>query len=199
MIEPAPTLAQIRRALARHRPQKSEETFRPAAVLVPLLPRPEGLHVLFTERSKELRAHAGQISFPGGGIDSGDADARAAALREAREEVGLDPRHVEVLGQLDDCPTFVTGYVILPVVGVVDPLAFTAAGRYPWTPSAAEIAGLHELPLDAFMDPEIRRVEQRLRDGQLYELTWYTVGGATIWGATARILKQYLDLVEAAA
>ena len=123
----APTLAQIRRALARHRPRKSTETFRPAAVLVPLLPRPEGLHVLFTERSHELRAHAGQISFPGGGIDSSDADARAAALREAQEEVGLDPRHVEIIGQLDDCPTFVTGYVILPVVGVVDSLAFTAA------------------------------------------------------------------------
>ncbi len=197
MIERAPTLAQIRRALARHRPQKSEETFRPAAVLVPLLPRPEGLHVLFTERSKELRSHAGQISFPGGGIDSGDADARAAALREAREEVGLDPRHVEVLGQLDDCPTFVTGYVILPVVGVVDPLAFTAAGRYPWTPSAAEIAELHELPLDAFMDPGIRRVEQRLRDGQPYELTWYTVGGAIVWGATARILRQLIEIANA--
>src|SRR5207245_6455529 len=116
MNAPAPTLAQIRRALAPHAPEKSLETFRPAAVLVPLLPRPEGLHVLFTERSKELRSHAGQISFPGGGIDDQDVDARAAALREAREEVGLDPRHVEIIGQLDDCPTFVTGYVILPVV-----------------------------------------------------------------------------------
>ena len=193
----APTLAQIRRALARHAPEKSLETFRPAAVLVPLLPRPEGLHVLFTERSKELRSHAGQISFPGGGIDDQDADARAAALREAREEVGLDPRHVEIIGQLDDCPTFVTGYVILPVVGVVDPLAFTAAGRYPWTPSAAEIAGLHELSLDAFMDPRNRRVEQRLRDGLPYELTWYTVGSATVWGATARILRQLIEIASA--
>ena len=197
MSERAPTLAQIRRALARHRPERSSETFRPAAVLVPLLPRPEGLHVLFTERSKDLRSHAGQISFPGGGIDKGDADARAAALREAREEVGLDPRHVEILGQLDDCPTFVTGYVIAPVVGVVDPLAFTAAGRYPWTPSAAEIAALHELPLDAFMDLRNRRVEQRLRDGQPYELTWYTVSGATVWGATARILRQLIELASA--
>src|SRR6266852_6952247 len=118
-------------------------------------------------------------------------------LREAREEVGLDPRHVEILGQLDDCPTFVTGYVILPVVGVVDPLAFTAAGQYPWTPSAAEIAELHELPLDAFMDPGIRRVEQRLRDGQPYELTWYTVGGAIVWGATARILRQLIEIANA--
>jgi 8-oxo-dGTP pyrophosphatase MutT (NUDIX family) len=198
MIQRPPTLVQIRHALARHVPAKSAETFRPAAVLVPLLPRPEGLHVLFTERSKELRAHAGQISFPGGGIDESDADARAAALREAQEEVGLDPRHVEIIGQLDDCPTFVTGFVIAPVVGVVDPLAFTAAGRYPWNPSAAEIAALHELPLAPFLDPSNRRVEQRLRDGLPYELTWYTVGGATIWGATARILRQLIELAGSA-
>jgi 8-oxo-dGTP pyrophosphatase MutT (NUDIX family) len=197
MTRAAPTLPQIRRALAHHVPLKSKETFRPAAVLVPLLPRPEGLHVLLTERSKDLRSHAGQISFPGGGIDAADADARTAALREAREEVGLDARHVEIIGQLDDCPTFVTGYVILPVVGVVDPLAFTAAGRYPWMPSAAEIASIHELPLDGFLDPRNRRVEQRLRNGEPYELTWYTVGGATVWGATARILRQLLEIAQA--
>jgi 8-oxo-dGTP pyrophosphatase MutT (NUDIX family) len=197
MSRAAPTLPQIRRALAHHVPRKSTETFRPAAVLVPLLPRPEGLHVLLTERSKDLRSHAGQISFPGGGIDAGDPDAPNAAMREAREEVGLDPRHVEIIGQLDDCPTFVTGYVIVPVVGVVDPLAFTAAGRYPWTPSAAEIAAIHELPLDAFLDPANRRVEQRLRNGEPYELTWYTVGGTTVWGATARILRQLLEIAGA--
>src|SRR5205807_1299526 len=138
------TLPQIRRAIARHKPVLRPEFGRAAAVLVPLLPRPEGLHVLFTERSKELRSHAGQVSFPGGSVDQTDSDVRAAALREAREEVGLRSEHVEIVGVLDDCPTFVTGYVITPVVGVVDPLAFTAAGRYPWTPSEAEIAALHE-------------------------------------------------------
>ena len=192
------TLAQIRRAVARHVPVLRPEFGRPAGVLVPLLPRPEGLHVLFTERSKELRAHAGQISCPGGSVDEADPDARAAALRAAREEVGLREEHVEIVGAIDDCPTFVTGYVITPVVGVVDPLAFTAAGRYPWEPSPAEIAALHELPLSEFCKPENMRVEIRERDGLQFELYWYTVQGNVVWGATARILNQLIELARRA-
>jgi 8-oxo-dGTP pyrophosphatase MutT (NUDIX family) len=189
-----PGLPQIRHSLARYTPVRSPEPGRAAAVLVPLLPRPDGLHVLFTERSKELRSHAGQVSFPGGSIDAADRDSKAAALREAHEEVGLLPDHVEVLGLLDDCPTFVTGYVITPVVGIVDPLAFTAAGRYPWAPSPAEIASLHELPLAGFTDPANMRVERRKHEGTIFELTWYTVEGTTVWGATARILRQLIEL-----
>ena len=190
------TVPQIRRAIARHQPVLRPEFGAAAAVLVPLLPRPEGLHVLFTERSKELRAHAGQISFPGGRVDPGDPDVSAAALREAREEVGLAAGHVEILGELDDCPTFVTGYVITPVVGLVDPLAFTAAGRYPWNPSPAEIAALHELPLVGFQDPDNLRIEMREREGVQFELFWYTVQGQTVWGATARILHQLIELAQ---
>ena len=192
----APSLAQIRHALARHQPRLYPEFGRAAAVLVPLLPRPEGLHVLFTERSKELRSHAGQVSFPGGSIDETDADVRAAALREAREEVGLQDEHVELIGALDDCPTFVTGYVITPLVGVVDPLAFTSAGRYPWSPSPAEIAALHELPLSGFCDPANLRVEWREHQGFKHELYWYTVENTVVWGATARILHQLLEIAS---
>ncbi|HYS10639.1 MAG TPA: CoA pyrophosphatase [Myxococcales bacterium] len=190
------TVPQIRRALARHQPVLRPEFGAAAAVLVPLLPRPEGLHVLFTERSKELRAHAGQISFPGGRVDPADPDVRAAALREAHEEVGLDAEHVEILGMLDDCPTFVTGFVITPVVGLIDPLAFTAAGRYPWNPSPAEIAALLELPLADFRDPRNLRIEMREREGVQFELYWYTVQGQTVWGATARILNQLIQLAQ---
>ena len=190
------TVPQIRRAIARHQPVLRPEFGAAAAVLVPLLPRPEGLHVLFTERSKELRAHAGQISFPGGRVDPVDPDVRAAALREAHEEVGLDAEHVEILGMLDDCPTFVTGFVITPVVGLIDPLAFTAAGRYPWNPSPAEIAALLELPLADFRDPRNLRIEMREREGVQFELYWYTVQGQTVWGATARILNQLIQLAQ---
>ena len=192
------TVPQIRRAIARHEPVLRPEFGAPAAVLVPLLPRPEGLHVLFTERSKELRSHAGQISFPGGRVDVEDAGTVAAALREAHEEVGLDREHVEILGALDDCPTFVTGYVITPIVGLVDPLAFTSAGRYPWSPSPAEIAALHELPLADFRDPANLRIEMREREGVMFELFWYTVRGQVVWGATARILHQLIELAEEA-
>jgi 8-oxo-dGTP pyrophosphatase MutT (NUDIX family) len=190
------TVPQIRRAIARHQPVLRPEFGAAAAVLVPLLPRPEGLHVLFTERSKELRAHAGQISFPGGRVEVADADAPAAALREAHEEVGLDKEDVEILGMLDDCPTFVTGFVITPVVGLVNPLAFTSAGRYPWNPSPAEIAALHELPVADFLDPGNLRVEMREREGRMFELYWYTVRGQVVWGATARILNQLIQLAQ---
>ena len=190
------TVPQIRRAIARHQPVLRPEFGAAAAVLVPLLPRPEGLHVLFTERSKELRAHAGQISFPGGRVELSDADAPAAALREAHEEVGLDKEDVEILGTLDDCPTFVTGFVITPVVGLINPLAFTSAGRYPWNPSPAEIAALHELPLADFLDPRNLRIEMREREGRMFELYWYAVQEQVVWGATARILSQLIQLAQ---
>ena len=190
-----PTVEEIRAAMARHRPEKYPALGRAAAVLVPLLPGPDGVvNVLFTKRSEKLSTHRGQVSFPGGAIDPTDATAIDGALREAREEVGLDPAHVEVLGVLDDCPTFVTGFVITPVVGLIDPRHFTSGGRYPWIPSAAEIDKLHELPLAEFCDPRNSRIEQREVSGAEVQLYWFTVQGTTIWGATARILQGLIEL-----
>ena len=190
----SPDLPALLLAVSRHQPRVAPEMGRPAAVLVPLLPRPDGLHLLFTERSPSLKTHAGQVSFPGGSIDPGDGSARAAALREAEEEVGLDPAHARVVGVLDDCPTFVTGFVITPVVAVIAPEQFVLGGRYPWRASAGEVVALHELPLAGFCDPANLRIEQREAQGFVYELFWYTVQGTTVWGATARILHQLVEL-----
>jgi 8-oxo-dGTP pyrophosphatase MutT (NUDIX family) len=189
-----PTLAQIEAAVAPHVPTRYPDLGRSAAVLVPLLPRPDGVHLLFTKRSERLATHSGQVSFPGGSVDPTDQSVQRAALREAQEEVGLDPAHVRLLGQLDDVPTFVTGFVISPIVGVVDARWFTEQGRYPWAPSPHEIDTLHELPLAEFCEPRNSRIETREARGSLYQLYWFTVRGTTVWGATARILQSLIEL-----
>jgi 8-oxo-dGTP pyrophosphatase MutT (NUDIX family) len=189
-----PLLDRLLAALARHEPRLCPELGRAAAVLVPLLPRASGLTFLFTERSKDLSSHAGQVSFPGGRIDPEDASPTAAALREAREEVGLDPGHVRLVGQLDDCPTIVSGFVITPIVAVVDEARLDPSGSYPWQPSAHEVVALHELPAADFLVPGNLRTEQRELWGEQHEVYWYTVRGVTVWGATARIVHQLLSL-----
>lgn len=188
-----PTVGDLERELAGFSARKAPDLGRAAAVLIPLLPRPDGLHLLFTERSAQLKTHAGQISFPGGSIEAGDPTPVHAALREAREEVGLVPEDVRVLGTLDDCPTFVTGFVITPIAGIVkfDP---HAEFSYPWRANPGETARLHELPVSGFCDPANLRVEERTVQGFRYELYWYTVNGTVVWGATARIVHQLIEL-----
>jgi 8-oxo-dGTP pyrophosphatase MutT (NUDIX family) len=160
-----------------------------AAVLVPLIDRGEA-HLAFAQRTDRVGHHRGQISFPGGRIDPGDADDLSAALREAEEEVGLAPSAVEPLGVLDDTETFATQYVITPWVGVV---------RRPvvWQPDGEEIEKVIEVPVAALLARGCFRVERWERDGVLRDVYFYDHPSATIWGATARILKTYLDLIEA--
>lgn len=158
-----------------------------AAVLVPIVDRGEAF-LLFAQRSDHVGQHAGQISFPGGRIDAGDRDDLQAALREAEEEVGLPPSLVEPLGALDDTETFATQFVITPWVGVV---------RAPvvWRPDGHEIDRVIEVPVAALLARGCFRVERWARDGVTREVYFYDYQGTTIWGATARILKQYLDLI----
>jgi 8-oxo-dGTP pyrophosphatase MutT (NUDIX family) len=184
------TLAAVRQSLASHAPQRAPELGRPAAVLVPLFERDGRLFVLLTRRTTDLSSHAGQISFPGGKRDPGDADARATALREAYEEIGLPPLQVEVIGELDDCPTFVTNFVITPIVGVIP-------DRYPLVTSVREIAAVIEVPVDDFLVPGALKTESHERDGQPYMLMYYSVAGEVVWGATARILTQLFTLAGA--
>jgi 8-oxo-dGTP pyrophosphatase MutT (NUDIX family) len=161
-----------------------------AAVLVPIVDHGEAF-LVFAQRTERVGQHAGQISFPGGRIDADDPDDLHAALREAEEEVGLPPSAVEPLGMLDDTETFATQFVITPWVGVVH-------APVVWQPDGHEIEKVIEVPVAALLAEGCFRVEQWKRHGITRDVYFYEYQGTTIWGATARILKQYLDLVGTA-
>ena len=159
-----------------------------AAVLVPLYLDGGRLHAVFTRRRDDLRRHAGEISFPGGRQDPDDADLRRTALREAEEEIGLPGDDVELIGALQPTPTIATNYAVYPFVGLIEP------GRA-WTPSAAEVDAVLELPLDRLRAGSERR--RLLRRGVGFRTDVYVVDEHLIWGATARILADLLQRIPA--
>jgi 8-oxo-dGTP pyrophosphatase MutT (NUDIX family) len=161
---------------------------RAASVLLTLVGRPSGLAVLFTERATHLKDHAGQVSFPGGRIGAGEG-AIDAALRESHEEIGLPPSDVEVLGHLDDFLTG-TGFLIKPVVGYV------AAGTFVPTPDPTEVASVFEVPLDFVLDPASVTTAYRERHGARVRTYEVYHSGHRIWGATAAILVNFLDIIS---
>jgi 8-oxo-dGTP pyrophosphatase MutT (NUDIX family) len=153
-----------------------------AAVLVPLYAEP--LSLILTERRSDLPMHAGEISFPGGRQDHPAEDLRSTALREAEEEIGLDPDAVELVGALPPVGTFVTGYRVFPFVGLVQP------GQV-WRPQATEVAQILEFTIaDLVAGHEMQRL---LRKGVPIKTPTYTVDGHLVWGATARILQSLLE------
>jgi 8-oxo-dGTP pyrophosphatase MutT (NUDIX family) len=161
-----------------------------AAVLVPIVDR-GGPHVVFAKRSERVAHHKGQIAFPGGVREASDVSLLDAALRECEEEIAL-PRHtVEMLGALDDTETVATQFVITPFVGVIrEPVT--------WRPDGREIERVIEVPFATLADPRILRVEHRERNGVARPVYFYEWGGEPIWGATAQIVKHYLDALSAA-
>lgn len=163
-------------------------SLRPAAVLAPVVQREQGLQVLLTVRSQDLRHHAGQISFPGGSCEIGDADAVATALRESHEEIGLDPMQVETLGYLDDYPT-ITGFRITPVVGLLSAAATVAADRI-------EVSEIFEVPLAHLLDKN--NYERKYIHSKGLKLPYYCVNyrGYGIWGATAAMLWNLQDKIN---
>lgn len=158
----------------------AEQALRPAAVLVPLVERPQGLTVLLTRRTDHLHHHAGQISFPGGRLEDDDADAIACALREAQEETGLNPRQVEILGTLDTYVT-ITRFTVTPVVAAVRP-------PFDLSPDPFEVADVFEVPLSFVLDPANHQKVARTINGQLRPYYAIPYQDYYIWGATAGML-----------
>jgi 8-oxo-dGTP pyrophosphatase MutT (NUDIX family) len=167
------------------------EPLWPAAVLVGVVERASGAQVLLTRRHEQLRHHAGQISFPGGRIEAADAGPVAAALREAREEVGLRPEHAEPLGFLDPFVT-ITGFHVVPVVARIDP-AF-APVRDP-----QEVDEVFEAPLAFLLDPGNERHFEAEFAGRLRRIVEMRYGDYRIWGATAAMLVNFRRRLEEAA
>ncbi len=164
------------------------DKLRPAAVLIPLVDRTEGLSVLLTLRDSNLPHHAGQISFPGGRIEERDASAAETALRETEEEIGLARSHVEIIGRLDDYITG-TGFLVAPIVGLVHP-------PYELHPDPAEVAGVFEVPLDFVLDPANHRRESKMFNGVERRFYAMPYGDKYIWGATAAMLMNLYDLLR---
>jgi 8-oxo-dGTP pyrophosphatase MutT (NUDIX family) len=157
---------------------------RPAAVLVPIVDRPGGLTVLLTLRASDLRAHSGQVAFPGGKIDAGETPC-AAALREAQEEVGLEERFIEPLGWLD--PYFTgTGFRVAPLVALVEP-------SFSLTINKLEVGEVFETPFDFLMNAANHRLEDREWEGRRRRYYAIPHEGRYIWGATAGILRNLYE------
>ena len=161
----------------------------PAAVLVPIVDRPEGLAVLFTQRSSRLPHHPGQISFPGGRLEDSDADAVAAALRETEEEIGLHRSLVRVAGFLPDHLVPVSGYRVTPVVSFVDP-------RYELRLDPIEVDEAFEVPLAHLLDPANHVPRVREYAGEAVEFIDMPFGPRNIWGATAGMLLTFYRLLR---
>jgi len=166
-----------------------EGPLTPAAVLVPLVLRPEGTTVLLTQRTDHLHDHAGQISFPGGRIEVNDATPETAALRETEEEVGLDPSRVELIGRLD---TYIvrTGFEVTPAVGFVHP-------PFEISPDPFEVADVFEVPLGFFLDRANHERHSREYKGAQRSFYVMQYEDRYIWGATAAMLVNLVDILDA--
>ncbi|MCF1466707.1 CoA pyrophosphatase [Agrobacterium vitis] len=160
-----------------------------AAVLVPVVDDGDNARIILTQRTTTLRKHSGQIAFPGGGIDEEDASPEAAALREAEEEIGLDPRFVETVGRL---PHYLagTGFRITPVLAVVQP-------GFNLTINPDEVADVFEVPLSFLMDPDNHRQDSKVFNGTTRHFYVMPYGERQIWGITAGILRTLYERLYA--
>ncbi len=182
----------IRLALSRR--QKAVERavgYTPSAVLIPVYVKDGECHLVFTRRTEMVNHHKGQISFPGGGRHPEDATLMHTAIRESWEEIGLKPEEIEVLGELDDIATYTTNFVISPFVAAIP-------WPYEFRLNPYEVDEVIEVPLSVLLDPKNFSQEVVSLGNQLILQYFYTHGDKVIYGATARILKQFLEVLAEA-
>jgi len=163
-------------------------TLKPAGVLIPVRVRENHLSVLLTQRSAELKHHAGQVSFPGGRMEETDADIVTTALRETREEIGIAEEHVSVIGYLETMPT-VTGYAVSPAVGLVD-------GAVDMTIDKTEVEYVFEVPLEFLMDAGNHQMVEREWQGLSFSMVEFHYAEQRIWGATAQMLLRFINIIK---
>jgi len=180
---------QIRAILStRNRMVIENPSLARAAVLVPLFKKGEDCHIVFTKRTDTVRYHKGEISFPGGVFDKKDLELKRTALREAFEEIGLKENDVQIIGMLDDIVT-ITQFIVTPFVGLF-------SYPYPFELSSIEIAELIEVPVSSLLDEDCYSEREIIRGTRKEIVYAYQYESHIIWGATARILKQFLDMIQ---
>ena len=182
----------VRERLADHRCRPLDiGQYRPAAVLI-LLYRVDGeTYLLLTRRTDNLEVHSGQICFPGGSCNADDYDIRATALREAAEEVGVDPAAVEIIAELDHMIT-ISDFHVTPILGVL------RDGAVDFRPNPDEVAEIIEVPVAVLLNPQSKTFEQRQsRSGGLANFPVFVYQSHRVWGATARMLEAFLNIAQA--
>ncbi len=185
-------MERLKQLLSERKPRRITGTDRiPSAVLIPIYEDHGDYHIIFTQRTHKVSTHKGQISFPGGVRDEEDRSLADTALRECTEEVGLACEAVEILGQLDDCPTFVSNYLITPFVGAIP-------WPYEFKISEMETQEIIDAPISGLLDQDCRSDGTEIVDGAPIAAYFYNYKGKIIWGATARILHQFLDIWQQA-
>lgn len=175
------------RIAGRERAEFHDAGARRAAVLVPIISTPDGFELLCFERTHDVHEHKGEICLPGGAVEAVDRDVVAAALREAREELGIDEASVDVVGMLDDVRTMVSNYIVTPVAGYISARPSVVA-------DPLEVARPIAVPLATLLSQGVEQRELRASDGRLRSIYAYDVGDDRIWGATARIIHGLLTL-----